>query len=260
MSDSESSTLSPEPPRRTVKIIFFSDYICAFCYIGNKVLQDAIKACADLPLRFDVEFRPFALMCSLPCGTSIKRTEFLEKKFGKESVDVKMQYVETLAGQVGLKIAPDGIVCKPVHAHRLAVKAYMRGGQELQTKFVEKVFETVFRDAKDISQREVLIDMALEAGVMENKEEAEKFLDSMEHVECVKKMMEAARSSGVVGVPFIIIDGKWALNGVQPAECYVKLFRKLAEHHENGTALSPPCASNEPCSKAIEKAPQAIAS
>jgi len=258
MSDSE-STLSPEPPRRTVKIIFFSDYICAFCYIGNKVLQDAVRACSDLPLRFDIEFRPFALLSSLPCGTSIKRTEFLEKKFGKEDVLMKMQYVETIAEQVGLKIAPDGIVCKPVNAHRLAARAYMLGGQELQSKFVQKVFDTVFRDAKDISNREVLVDMALEAGVMETKEEVEKFLDSTDHIGCVKKMMEAARSSGVVGVPFLIIDGKWALNGVQPTECYIKLFRKLAEHHENGTALSP-CPNASPCPNSIQKVPQALAS
>jgi predicted DsbA family dithiol-disulfide isomerase len=36
-------------------------------------------------------------------------------------------------------------------------------------------------------------------------------------------MIEAARASGVNGVPSIIIDGKWALNGVQSTECYLQV-------------------------------------
>lgn len=71
------------------------------------------------------------------------------------------------------------------------------------------------------------------------------FLKSTEALDCVEKMIEAARTNGVNGVPFIIIDGKWALNGVQPMECYVQvssfffhlfpckclwqIFRKLAQ-------------------------------
>ena len=36
-------------------------------------------------------------------------------------------------------------------------------------------------------------------------------------------MTEAARASGVNGVPFIIIDGKLAMNGVQPMDCYIQV-------------------------------------
>lgn len=49
------------------------------------------------------------------------------------------------------------------------------------------------------------------------------FLKSTEAVDCVEKMVQAARANGVNGVPFIIIDGKWAVNGVQSVECYVQV-------------------------------------
>lgn len=36
-------------------------------------------------------------------------------------------------------------------------------------------------------------------------------------------MVEAARAQGINGVPFVIIDGKWAVNGLQPVECFVQV-------------------------------------
>jgi predicted DsbA family dithiol-disulfide isomerase len=42
-------------------------------------------------------------------------------------------------------------------------------------------------------------------------------------------MVEAARAQGINGVPFVIIDGKWAVNGLQPVECFIQIFRKLAQ-------------------------------
>jgi len=40
-------------------------------------------------------------------------------------------------------------------------------------------------------------------------------------------MMDAARASGVNGVPSVIIDGKWALNGVQSTECYLQVSKDI---------------------------------
>jgi len=42
-------------------------------------------------------------------------------------------------------------------------------------------------------------------------------------MECVEKMAEAARAQGINGVPFVIIDGKWAVNGLQPVECFIQV-------------------------------------
>lgn len=36
-------------------------------------------------------------------------------------------------------------------------------------------------------------------------------------------MVEAARAQGINGVPFVIIDGKWAVNGLQPVECFIQV-------------------------------------
>ena len=157
--------------------------------------------------------------------------------------------------------AEDGVVCRPNLAHRLAVKAYQVGGQDLQRKFNDIIFNAAFAEGNDISDTDFLVNTAVEIGLMNREKvmpsflphiilssqaQASEFLRSTECQDCVDKMVSAARAIGVNGVPFIIIDGKWALNGVQPKECYMqvclascsswcthsqrvpKIFRKLA--------------------------------
>lgn len=88
------------PPR----LIF--PQICSFCHIANKALHDAIDACSDLPIRFDVEFRPFSILCtsSLDTHKGTSRNAYLAKKFGKEQVEAKCKVAVDMAQKAGLKM------------------------------------------------------------------------------------------------------------------------------------------------------------
>lgn len=55
-------------------------------------------------------------------------------------------------------------------AHRLAVKAYQLGGQEMQGKLNDILFEAVFAECKDISNIEFLADAAEKVGFMNKTE------------------------------------------------------------------------------------------
>jgi hypothetical protein len=75
-------------------------------------LQDAIAGCHDLNVRFDVEFRPFALLCQSSTPEQLKanggklqsRREYLARKFGKEQAEAKWKAVEDLAQKAGLRL------------------------------------------------------------------------------------------------------------------------------------------------------------
>ena len=43
----------------------------------------------------------------------------------------------------------------------------------------------------------------------------------------VKVMSAEAARKGVKGVPFTVIDGRWAVSGCQEPECYYKVCRKV---------------------------------
>lgn len=167
------------------------------------------------------------------------------------------------------------MVCRSTQAHRLSVKAYQVGGQAMQQQLISLVFDACFAKGEDISNDNFLADIAVKVGLMNRGRvcfsvlhsslgsdalEAIEFLKSTETLDCVEKMIEAARANGVNGVPFIIIDGKWALNGVQSMDCYLQvssffshvfrheclrqIFRKLAQSHTSPalTSLAKSCS------------------
>lgn len=75
----------------------------------NKSLYDAIDACRDLPIRFDVEFRPFTLMCSpsayaVDANKGFSRKTYFAKKFGKEYAEAKWKVASDMAHEAGLKM------------------------------------------------------------------------------------------------------------------------------------------------------------
>lgn len=51
------------------------------------------------------------------------------------------------------------------------------------------------------------------------------FLESDECLEEVETMMNEARRKGINGVPFVVIDGRWAVSGGQTAEVYSQVRR-----------------------------------
>lgn len=55
--------------------------------------------------------------------------------------------------------------------------------------------------------------------------QATKFLETDECREEVINMMAEARKKGVTGVPFTIVDGRWAVIGGQTADVYIQVCR-----------------------------------
>lgn len=144
--------------------------------------------------------------------------------------------------------AEDGVLCRSTQAHRLSVKAYQVGGQEMQQQLNTLIFDASCTRGEDISRDSFLADVAVKVGLMNRERvrsppssrplssdafQAVEFLKSTEALDCVEKMTEAARANGVNGVPFVIIDGKLALNGVQPMDRYIQVspsFCRLPLH------------------------------
>ena len=52
------------------------------------------------------------------------------------------------------------------HAHRLALKARKVGGQKLQTPLITAIFKATMQDGRDISDINVLAELAEEGNVM----------------------------------------------------------------------------------------------
>ncbi len=107
-----------------------------------------------------------------------------------------------------LKRQPNTIDC-----HRLIQWAQSIGrGQQMK----QRLMELYFTEGGDLTDREVLVQAAADSGL--DPEQVRELLATDQDVEDITKAAEAASNSGIQGVPFFIIGGKFGVSGAQSPE------------------------------------------
>jgi predicted DsbA family dithiol-disulfide isomerase len=81
----------------------------------------------------------------------------------------------------------------------------------------------------------VLLDLAEEIGL--DRTSAAEILSSNAYEAEVKQDIQEGMSLGVQGVPFFVINRKYAISGAQPAEAFAEALRKVAEEEGISTKL-----------------------
>ncbi|MFZ5961697.1 DsbA family oxidoreductase [Thalassococcus sp. BH17M4-6] len=205
-----------------VKLDIMSDPICPWCYIGKTNLDRALAEVPDHP--FTIEWHPFQLNPDMPVA-GMDRRAYLEGKFGGKEAAVKAYMpVSEHAKAAGLELNLEGISRTPntLDAHRLIHWAGIEG---VQTATVMALFRAYFHDGRDISDHEVLGDIADGSGL--DASVILRLLASDADVQNIRDRDSAAREMGINSVPTFIVDGQHAVPGAQPPELWLKVIREL---------------------------------
>ncbi len=209
-----------------MKIEIWSDYVCPFCYIGKRRFEEALAE-TGLEGKAEVVFKAFQLDPNSPETSDKNMQEVLAQKYGTSMEEAKnmTDNVEFQAKTVGLhydfgKIKP----ANTFNAHRLAKLAEQQG---LGAQASERLLKAYFIDAEKIGTEDVLLRLAEEVGI--SRERAQQVLDSDEFAADVKADIAEAGKIGVRGVPFFVINQKYAISGAQPTETFADALRKVAE-------------------------------
>lgn len=211
-----------EQPRRSIAIDVVSDAVCPWCYIGKRNLEAAL---ADLPeLDVEVRWRPYQLDATIP-PEGIDRKAYLQRKFGAR-VDEIYNRVKEAGATAGIPFAFEDIERSPntLDAHRLIRWAASAGAQDA---IVERLFRDFFIEGKDIGDREVLLAAARDCGM--DPAIVADLLAGEADKESVREEIASAQHIGVTGVPFFILDGKFALPGAQPPDVLKRAIAKVLE-------------------------------
>jgi len=224
---------------RLIKIVVFADYPCPYSYFGYKALFDAITECSHFPLTFHVEYRPIRLNANLPEDFPIDRKSYMKQKYG-ESYEPVVEVVQRIAHAMGLKTVQEGLLSQTTRAHRLSVKAYTVGGQQMQQAVLEAYFKAYFNEGKDIGNLDLLGDISQSVGLM-GKAQTIDFLKSNELQDEVEETIAMARRAGVKGSPTTIIDDKFKLDGFQTKDTFVQIFKRLGKCAD-AMATGSPCS------------------
>jgi predicted DsbA family dithiol-disulfide isomerase len=196
-----------------IQVSVTSDFICPWCYIGEKRLARAIES---LPTGIEVQLQwlPFELNPDMPPGGMDRRT-YLSRKFGSWERAQALQAQIVLAGRddgaifdyEAIKRTPNTFL-----AHRVSWFA-QRAGQ--QRAFVEAALQAYFVQGRDIGSKEVLAEIASVSGL--DPDAVAAFVSSNDGAESVRALERTALDRGVQGVPYFDIGGT-AIVGAQPAE------------------------------------------
>ena len=209
-----------------MKIEVWSDFVCPFCYIGKRRLEEALEQTGFVS-QAEIEFKSFELDPNTPKTSDKSMYEVLAEKYGS-TVEAAKQMTDNVVAQaktVGLKYNFDAI--KPANtldAHRLVKWATTQGKAKEAN---ELMLHSYFIEAKEIGKLDVLLDLIESIGL--SREEAEKILNSNAYLEEVRLDITRAGQIGVRGVPFFVLNDKYAISGAQPTETFIGALNKIAD-------------------------------
>jgi predicted DsbA family dithiol-disulfide isomerase len=218
---------TPEMPDiETVDLV--SDFVCPWCYIGRHNLGVALGG-APVTLRW----HPYFLMPDVQPGAD--RNAYLIARFGNlESARERGRSVEQVAAAAGLDLDMSKVKTMPntADAHRLMRWA---AGAGLADAVASGLFAAHFEHSRDISDTEVLADIAAAAG-MDRAIVADLLAGDADRA-IIEDQAERARDAGISGVPSFVLNGKLLVVGAQPADV---LASALAQSREMNQASRVP--------------------
>lgn len=87
------------------------------------------------------------------------------------------------------------------------------------------MFASYFTKGKNTADPNTLIQLGAEIGL--NADEVKKMLASTNYSEEVNKDIEEAHNIGVSGVPFFVINRKYAVSGAQESTTFLEVLNKV---------------------------------
>jgi predicted DsbA family dithiol-disulfide isomerase len=205
-----------------MRVDIWSDVICPWCYVGKARFEKALDSFAHRD-EVEVVYHAFELDPSSPRGQRESNLAMLSRKFGKspdEALAMDDQ-VGSLARAEGLRFDSGRPVGNTFDIHRVIRLGLDRG---VQHALLDSVNAAYFGQARDVFDRDVLIEVAAEAGL--DAAEVGKVFDGDAYADEVRQDESQARQIGISGVPFFVFDMALGASGAQPTELFTSALNQ----------------------------------
>jgi predicted DsbA family dithiol-disulfide isomerase len=212
-----------------MQVEIWSDIVCPWCYLGKRQFERALDGFGHRG-EVEVVYRSFELDPTAPPGVTTPTVEMLASKYGMapEQAEHAQRQMEQRAGAQGLTFRMEGLRNGNTRdAHRLLHLAKARGRQ---AELAERLFRGYFTDQVSVFDHSSLAGLAADAGV--DRHEALAVLASDEYQTDVDADEHLARSFGLTGVPFFVIDRHYGISGAQPAETITEVLERAWAERE----------------------------
>lgn len=211
-------TVQSDSPNPLV-IDVWSDIMCPFCYLGDALLSQAL-ARVNHGDAAEVRYHSYQLMPGLPTDRAVGVAELLvrEKGLTPQRVELMNAQIAERGQELGLEFRFDRArVVNTRAAHRLSHVARQEGKQR---ELMVRLFEAYFTRGLHLGQAEVLTDLAAQVG-LDRAAVAQAIAEGAFDAD-VAADQRAARELGIQGVPFFVINQRYAVSGAQPVDVFLE--------------------------------------
>jgi len=219
-----------------VRIDIWSDIVCPWCYIGKRRFERALEAFEH---RGDVEIvhRSFQLDPTMPRGSVRDHRDVLMSKYGlsESQAGAAQARMERTAAEEGLEFhLVGGVTGNTLDAHRLLHMAKDHG---IQDAVIERLYRAHFTEQRSIVDETSLVELAAEAGL--DADGARDVLRGDRYADAVAADLRDARGLAVTGVPYYLLDHRYAVSGARPAEVFTEALARAWQDMSRATSPMP---------------------
>ena len=229
----------------------WSDVVCPWCYIGKRRFEAALARFEHRD-EVQVEWKSFELDPDATSGGSGDVAERLSAKYGTglEQARGMLDSMTATAAVEGLDMRFDHAVhANTFDAHQVI---HLAGPRGVQDAVKERLLAAYFTQGRAVGDREQLAELAADAGLA--ADEVRAALADQRYASDVRADEDEARSLGITGVPFFVIDRKYGVSGAQPADALLQVLQQAFDEsrpalvmagndqqhdHDAGTACGP---------------------
>lgn len=215
-----------------LRIDIVSDVVCPWCIIGLKQVEKALTL-VDRELAVETHWHPFQLNPNMP-PEGEDTAEHIARKYGStpEQSRANRQRLSDIGDSLGFAFNyGEGMrIYNTFNAHKLLTIFGSERGWKAQTDLKMALFKAYFQDRRDVSDTEVLCDIAEAQGM--DRAVAAAWIADAALTESVRAEMAHWIDQNITGVPAIIFDQKFMVPGAQSAETFADVINKVLAKRE----------------------------
>lgn len=192
--------------------------MCPFCYIGKRKFEEALSQFPHND-QINVVWKSFLLNPAMKTDPGKNINEYLAEAKGW-SIDQARQMndrVTAMAQEVGLSYDFDrAIVANSFDAHRLIQLAKTKG---LGDAAEERLFRAYFTEGQNTADHATLLALGTDIGL--DPTDVQAVLASNAFADDVNRDIYEAQQVGARGVPFFVLNRRYAVSGAQAPETFL---------------------------------------
>jgi len=210
-----------------LRIDIVSDVVCPWCIIGLKQVEKALTLVGQ-DIAAETYWHPFELNPNMvPEGEDT--AEHIARKYGStpEQSRINRSRLADIGNSVGFAFNyGEGMrIYNTFNAHKLLTIFGSERGWPAQTALKMALFTAYFQDRRDVSDVDVLCDIAEAQGMY--RAVALAWINDAALTTSVRAEMAHWTDQNITGVPAIIFDQKYMVPGAQSAETFADVINKV---------------------------------